>query len=431
VNAYTIPFALLLLPGVALADRYGRRRLFVLGLTVFTAGSAAAALSTSSEALIAARAIQGAGGGIVTPLTLTLLSAAVSPEHRGLALGSWGAISGLAIALGPLAGGAVVEGWSWQWIFWLNVPLGVAAVALAGARIDESTGPSRPMDLPGLGLASMGLLGIVWALVQGNELGWESPGVASPLVLGLLFTAAFVLWELKTPAPMIPMRYFGSRGFAAANVTSLLLFFGIFGSIFLLAQFLQLVKGYSALEAGIRTLPWTAMLLVIGPLAGFLSDHIGSRRLVVAGTALTAVALGWLAAISSPTVSYWELAIPFLMAGVGMSLFLAPTANAALSAVDREDEGIASGVLNTIRQVGAALGVAVLAAVFALSGSYASPGAFVSGLSSAMWVAAAVVGIGVLAAWFIPTSHTPSASRLLLGKSGTPTHSSSSRSSRR
>jgi hypothetical protein len=193
VTAYTIPFALLLLPGVALADRYGRRRLFVLGLTVFTAGSAAAALSTSIEALIAARAIQGAGGGIITPLTLTLLSAAASPERRGLALGFWGAISGLAIALGPLAGGAIVEGWSWQWIFWLNVPIGVAAVALAVARIDQSTGPSRPMDLPGLGLASMGLLGIVWARVQGNDLGWGAPGVAGPLILGPLLVTGFVL----------------------------------------------------------------------------------------------------------------------------------------------------------------------------------------------------------------------------------------------
>lgn len=417
VNAYTLPFALLLLPGAALADRYGRRRLFVLGLAAFTSGSAIAALSTSIDTLIAARAVQGAGGGVITPLTLTLLSAAVPPERRGLALGSWGAVSGLAIALGPLAGGAIVDGWSWQWIFWLNVPVGVVVVILTRAKIDESRGLTRPLDLPGLGLASIGLLGAVWALVHGNELGWGAPGVTTPLVFGVLLIAGFVFWEFRAPTPMIPVRFFSSRGFAAANVTSLLLFFGTFGSIFLLAQFLQLARGYSALEAGLQTLPWTAMLLVVGPLAGFLSDHIGSRRLVVAGTTLMAVALGWLAVISSPAVSYLGLAIPFSMAGVGMSLFFAPTANAALSAVLREEEGIASGVLNTIRQVGAVLGVAVLAAVFSRSGSYASPEHFVSGLSSAMWVGAAVVAMGVLSAWLIPASHTSSASPPLLTKS--------------
>ena len=255
VNAYTLSFAVFLLTGAALGDRFGRRRLFVIGLGIFTAASVAAALAPSVEALIAARAVQGLGGAIVTPLTLTILSAAVSPEKRGVALGAWGGIGGLAVASGPLVGGAVVEGISWQWIFWLNVPIGLVLIPLAYFRLKETYGPSTRLDLPGLALASTGLFGIVWGLVRGNAVGWSSPEIVGSLVVGALLTAAFVLWELRAPAPMLPMRFFRSRAFSAANVASLFMFFGMFGAIFLLAQFLQTVQGYSPLDAGLRILP--------------------------------------------------------------------------------------------------------------------------------------------------------------------------------
>src|SRR6266571_1357941 len=381
VNAYTLTYAVLLLTGAALGDRFGRKRMFAIGLAVFTAGSAAAALAPSIGALIVARAAQGVGGAIVTPLTLTILSAAVSPERRGLALGAWGGVGGLAIAIGPLVGGAVVDGISWNWIFWLNVPIGLVVLPLALARLTETTGTNRSLDLPGLGLASAGLFGIVFGLVRANEHGWGSLGVAGPLALGGVLLASFVAWEVRSRAPMVPMRFFRNREFSAANVTSLLMYFGMFGSIFLLAQFFQVVQGYSPLQAGLRTLPWTGMPILIAPLAG---------------------ALSWLAAISSPAVPYGHLVAPFVMAGVGMSLFFAPTANVVLSAVRREEEGKASGVNNTIREVGGVFGVAVLATVFSAVGSYASPTAFVHGLTSAVWVGAALVGLGVVSALAIP-----------------------------
>src|SRR5712692_6758322 len=275
VNAYTLTFAVLLMTGAALGDRLGRRRVFVFGLSVFTLASAAAALAPSIGALDVARAVQGFGGAIVMPLTLTILSAAVPAERRGLALGAWGGISGLAIAFGPLVGGAVVSGISWHWIFWLNVPIGLVLLPLALLRLDESHGPFGRLDLPGLALASAGLFGIVWGLVRGNGAGWGSPEIIGALVAGAVVTALFVVWELRASAPMLPMGFFRNRTFALANVASLFMSFGMFGSIFLLAQFFQTVQGYSPLQSGLRILPWTAMPMVVAPIAGALSDRIG------------------------------------------------------------------------------------------------------------------------------------------------------------
>jgi EmrB/QacA subfamily drug resistance transporter len=333
VNAYTLTFAVLLLTGAALGDRFGRKRMFLVGLALFTAGSAAAALAPSIEWLIASRALQGVGGAIVTPLTLTILSAAVSPKRRGMALGIWGGVSGLAVALGPVVGGAIVDGLSWQWIFWLNVPIGIALLPVAFLRLTESKGENRALDLTGLALASVGLFGIVWGLVRGNAHGWTSLGVAGPIAAGVLLLGAFVLWERRAKAPMVPLRFFRSRAFSAANVTSLLMSFGMFGSIFLLAQFFQVVQGYTPLQAGIRTLPWTAMPIIVAPIAGLLSDRIGARPLLVAGMVLMAGGLAWMAAVTSPTVAYGALVPAFVMAGVGMSLYFAPVANLVLSTV--------------------------------------------------------------------------------------------------
>src|SRR5580658_5097915 len=402
VNAYTLTFAVLLLTGATLGERYGRRRMFVAGLGLFTAGSAAAALAPGIGALVAARAVQGVGAAMVVPLTLTLLSAAVTPQRRGLALGAWGAVGGLAIAIGPLVGGAVVEGASWQWIFWLNVPIGIVLLPIARARLTESHGPATSLDLPGLVLASVGLLGIVFGVVRGNDHGWTSDTVLSPIVIGALLVAAFIAWELRAREPMLPMHLFRSRAFSATNAASLLMFFGMFGSIFLLAQFLQVVQHYSPLQAGLRTLPWTAMPVFIAPIAGVLSDRIGGRPLLVTGLALQAIGLGWLAAEAGTTVPYLTLVPAFVISGVGMSLFFAPVANMVLGSVRRDKEGIDSGANNAIRELGGVFGIAVLGAVFSAHGSYASGTAFVSGLTPAVWVGGAAVAVASAAALLLP-----------------------------
>jgi len=401
VNAYTLTFAIFLLTGAALGDRFGRRRLFLVGLALFTGASAAAALAPSAGWLITARALQGVGGAIVTPLTLTILSAAVPRERRGVALGAWSGIAGLAVAMGPLVGGVVVEGISWQWIFWLNVPVGLVLLPLA-FRLSESYGPDKALDLPGLGLVSVGLLGIVWGLINGNDDGWTSPAIVAALLGGALFLAAFVAWELRTPQPMLPMRFFRDRAFAAANGASLLMYFGMFGSIFLLTQFFQTAQGFSPLESGLRVLPWTAMPMVVAPIAGALSDRIGGRPIMAAGLALQALGLAWIAAVSTATVGYASLVGPFVLSGIGMAMFFAPTANVVLSAVGRKDEGKASGTNNTIREVGGVLGVAVLASIFARYGGYESPQTFNDGLVPALWIGAIVVGAGSLVALVIP-----------------------------
>ncbi len=407
VNAYTLTFAVLLLTGAALGDRFGRRRLFALGLGIFTLGSVAAALAPSANALDIARAVQGVGGAIVTPLTLTILSAAVPKEKRGLALGAWGGIGGLAVAIGPLVGGAVVQGISWQWIFWLNVPIGLVMVPLSLTRLQESRGPDGALDLRGLGLASAGLLGIVWGLVRGNQVGWGSLEIVGALVAGAALLVAFVAWELRAPSPMLPIRFFRNRAFALTNVASLFMFFGMFGSIFLLAQFFQTVQGYSPLQAGLRILPWTAMPIFIAPIAGAMSDRIGGQRIMGVGLALQATGLAWIAAVSTATVGYGSLVLPFALSGMGMALFFAPVANVVLSAVRPDEEGKASGANNAIRELGGVFGVAVLASIFSQYGGYGTGASFVDGLTPAVWVGAGVVALGAVAAFSIPRRRRP------------------------
>ncbi|MBB4663324.1 DHA2 family efflux MFS transporter permease subunit [Conexibacter arvalis] len=414
VNAYTLAFAVLLLPAAAIGDRLGRRRIFAAGLGLFTLASAAAALAPTAEALIAARAVQGAGAAAVMPLSLTLLSEAFPAGKRGLALGIWSGVSGLGVALGPVVGGAVVEGISWHWIFWINVPIGLVLVPLSIRRLTESRGAARRLDLPGLGLAGFGLLGLVFGIVKAEDYGWTSATVLGTTIGGLLLLAAFVAWELRAPEPMLPMRFFKSRAFSATSGVSLTMYFGVFGSIFLLAQFFQTAQEYTPLEAGLRTLPWTGTTMLVAPIAGILSDRIGSRPLMAAGLALQAGALAWLAAVSTPEVAYSALLAPFVMAGAGMALVFAPAANAVLSSVRTSEAGQASGATNTIREVGGALGVSVLSTVFAGAGSYASPQAFTDGLTAALWVGAAVLAAGVLSALLVPghRSQAETAARL-------------------
>jgi EmrB/QacA subfamily drug resistance transporter len=336
------------------------------------------------------------------PLTLTILSASVPPARRGLALGAWGAIGGLAIAFGPVVGGAVVEGFSWQYIFWLNVPIGIVLVPLALTRLTETRGPAGRLDLPGVGLVSAGMFGIVWGLIRGNAQGWTSPEILTALGLGLALVAAFVAWELRAPYPMLPMTFFRNMAFSLANLASLFMFFGMFGSIFLLTQFFQTVQGYTPLQSGLRILPWTLAPMFVAPFAGAMSDKVSPKRILSIGLTLQAIALGWIAFVSTPTTAYAALIIPFVLAGVGMALFFTPMANLVLSSVGREQEGQASGANNAIRELGGVFGVAVLASVFSRYGGYATGQTFVNGMTPALWIGAVVVALGAAAAFAIP-----------------------------
>jgi EmrB/QacA subfamily drug resistance transporter len=402
VNGYTLAFAVFLLTGAALGDRFGRKRMFVAGLAIFTGASALAALSPSIEALIATRALQGFGAAIVLPLTLTLLSEAVPAQRRGAALGIWAGVSGLGVAMGPLVGGAVVEGISWQWIFWLNVPVGLVLLPLAHRMLSESYGPNSRLDLPGLALGGFGLLGLTFGIVRADVLGWTSATVVGSISAGVALLAAFLVWEARAPEPMLPPRLFRSRGFSATNGVSFAMFFGVFGSIFLLSQFFQFAQGLGPLEAGLRTLPWTAMPMVVAPVAGLLSDRIGPRPLMVAGLSLQAVALTWLSIVSEVTTPYAQLIVPFVLAGTGMALVFAPSASAVLASVRPEQAGQASGATNAIREVGGVMGVAVLASVFAANGGYTDPQAFTDGVTAAVPIGAAVLGAGALVALLVP-----------------------------
>ena len=402
VNAYTLSYAVLLLTGSALGDRLGRRRLFRAGISLFTVSSAAAALAPTAGLLILARTTQGAGAAIATPLTLTLLAEAFPPDKRGLAIGVWSGVSGIAVALGPLVGGAMVQAASWHWIFWINVPIGAVLVPLAALRLNESRGPVNHLDTSGLALGSAGLFGVVFGLIRSQSLGWGSTEVIVSLAAGLALLIAFVVTERRSRAPMLPMDFFARRAFAVTNVVSLAMYFGMFGSSFFLSQFMQNVLGNSPLQAGVKLLVWTGATMVVSPLAGYYSERYGARLFMVAGLALQAIALGWLATLVSVNTTYVSMLAPFVLAGAGMALVFAPSANAVLSSVRSDQAGQASGATNMIRELGGVLGVSVLATVFTSSGSYASPHAFVTGLVPAMWVGAAVLAAGALIALLLP-----------------------------
>ncbi|MEV8530365.1 MFS transporter [Streptomyces sp. NPDC051211] len=406
VNAYTLTFAVLLMFGAALGDRFGRRRLFIAGLTIFTGASAAAALSPGIDALIAARAVQGVGAAIMMPLTLTLLTAAVPAARRGMALGIYGAVTGLAVASGPLIGGSLTEHISWQWIFWLNVPIGLALIPLARMRLAESTAPGARLDIPGTLLISGGLFGIVYGLVNAHADGWTSAPVLTSLIAGSALIAGFVHHGFRNANAMLPMRLFRNRGFFGINFASLLMYLGMFGSIFLLSQFMQGVLGYSPTESGLRILPWTAMPMVVAPFAGILSDRIGGRPVVAAGLGFQALGLAWFALVLTSDVSYAAQLPALILSGIGMALYFAPAANVVMSTVRPAEQGVASGANNALREVGGALGVAVLASVFSAAGGYESPQAFTDGTVPALWIGAAAVGVAALLALLIPGRRT-------------------------
>ena len=407
VNAYTLAFAVLLMTAAAVGDRFGRRRVFAIGLGVFAAGSAACALAPGVGALIAARAVQGTGAAMIMPLALALLNAAVPPQRRGWAMGIFGAVTALAAVVGPVLGGAITQGIAWQWIFWVNVPIGLLAIPLALRRLEESYGPRAPLDFPGLALVTGAALGLVWGLVRGSSAGWASPEVAGTLAAGGLLLVAFTGWELRARAPMLPMRLFASRGFSAGNAAVFLWNASLTGAIFFMAQFQQVSLGQDPLGAGLRLLPWGAAPFLIAPWSGRLADRIGERPLVVSGLLLQAAGFAWIAAVASPQVAYPALLAPMIISGAGIALALPALTKVVVSSVPPGDIGKATGVFSTMRQLGGAFGVAILAAVFAAAGSYASPAAFSNGFAPAIAAAAGLALAAALAALALASRRNP------------------------
>ena len=402
VNAYNLSFAVLMITAAALGDRLGRRRMYAAGLTLFALASAACALAPSVGWLIAARAVQGAGAALVLPLGLALLTAAFPPERRGAAIGMFSAVTGIAVALGPLVGGAVVEGIDWEWIFWVNVPIGLAAAPLVLAKLREGLGSDTGLDLRGLALISAGALGIVWALVRANVAGWGSLEVVGSLAGGLALVAVFVAWERRAPEPMIPMRLFANRAFAAGNAGVFFTIASLFSCVFLFAQFLQTSLGYDPLETGLRLMPWTITFILIAPGAGALADRIGERPLMVTGLALQAIGLVWLALVVDAGATYSELLAPFVVAGIGISMAIPSGQNSVVGSIEVADLGKAAGANSMMRELGGVFGIAVVVAVFAAVGGYASPAEFSDGFAAAVIVAAGLAALGALVSLAVP-----------------------------
>jgi EmrB/QacA subfamily drug resistance transporter len=402
VNAYNLSFAVLLITAAGLGDRYGRRRFYATGLGLFAGASALSALAPTVGWLIASRALQGAGAALVLTLGLALLSAAFPPERRGAAIGLFSAVTGIAVAVGPLVGGAIAEGINWEWIFWLNVPIGLAAIPLVLSRIEESYGGDRGLDLPGLGLVSAAAFGIVWALVRGNSAGWGSLEVLGALVTGLLLVGGFVAWELRAREPMLPMRLFRSRGFSAGNAAIFFTLASLFGAVFFFAQMLQTGLGYGPLDAGLRLMPWTLTFITVAPVVGSLVERFGERPFMVGGLTLQAVGMGWIAMIADPGFRYSQFLIPSIVAGIGVSMAIPAAQNSVVGSVSLEDVGKAAGANSMMRELGGVFGVAVAVAVFAAAGSYASANAFLDGFAPAIAVVAGLSLAGALVALALP-----------------------------
>ena len=410
INAFTLTFAAGIITAAALGDRFGRRRIFVLGLGLFTAASAACALAPDAAVLVAARAVQGLGAAMVMPLSLTILVAAFPPERRGAIIGIWGALGGLGVAGGPLVGGAITQGLDWHWIFWINVPIGVVALILSRLRLAETRGPATRLDLVAAGLVAGGATGIVWGLIRAGQIGWGAVEVIAALAAGLALLAAFIVWEARATEPMLPLRLFDSRAFTASIAAGFLMSGSIFSAAFLIAQFFQIGLGYSPLEGGLRILPWTATPFLIAPIGGALSDRVGRRPVLFAGLTLQAIGLAWLAATASIETGYGLMIPPLVLAGVGISLALPVAPAAVLGSVSPADVGKASGVNSTMQRFGAAFAIAVASAVFAANGQLGTAAAFTAGFRPALTVVAAMSLLGALAALAI--SHQPPAARV-------------------
>jgi EmrB/QacA subfamily drug resistance transporter len=401
-NAYHLAFAVLLLTGAALGDRYGHRRMFAAGIALFVLASAACALSGSIGWLVAARSLQGAGAALVMPLAMAILSSAFAREERARALGIFSGVTGFALIIGPAIGGFITEGFGWRWIFWINLPIGMIAIALALTRLREDFGKVAALDIPGLGIVAAAALALVWGLLRGNVVGWTSAEVTGSLMAGLLFAVTFVVWEQRAPAPMVPLRLFQSRAFSAGIAASFVFYAAMYGVLFLLPQFLQTTLGYGPLGAGLRLMPWTATLFVTAPIAGAVVNKVGERPLVVIGLLMQAIGFGWLAMSVAPDIAYANLVLPLVCAGVGVSMAMPAVQNAVLSSVAVVEMGKASGVFNMGRFLGAVFGVALLVAAFSASGATNSAANFSTGFAAAMAVAAALSLLGAVTGLWLP-----------------------------
>ncbi|WP_160049994.1 MULTISPECIES: MFS transporter [unclassified Nocardiopsis] len=403
VNAYVLAFAGLLMAASALGDRFGRRRVFAVAVAVFTLASAWCATSSSLGELMAARVLQGAGAAALLPLSLTLTAAAVRPEHRNAAVGAWGGVNGLGIAMGPLVGGVVTETLGWNWVFWINVPVGLAALPAVLWLAGESRGGSGVFDLPGAVLITGGLVAAVWGVVNAAETGWSSPATLGALAGAAVLVCAFLLWQRRTPAPLVPLDMFRNGPFGLSLVVSLAMYFGVFGSVFLLAQYMQGPLGYAPFEAGLRTLPWTAAPMVVVPVVGLLIDRWGGGRLQALGCAMQAGALGWLALYATADLPYTAMLPALVVAGVGMGVVFAANPAVVIASVDEDRHGTASGVNNTVREFGGALGIAAISTVFVLfhPGGAPTDAAFVEAMRPAVLAGALVTAVGAAAALFI------------------------------
>ncbi|WP_433627794.1 DHA2 family efflux MFS transporter permease subunit [Nocardia sp. CA-120079] len=402
INAYNLSFAVLLMAGAALGDRYGRRRVLVGGLALFSAASAGCALAPTLGLLIAARTAQGIGAAAIMPVAVALLSAAFQPEQRTKALGLFAAATGLATLGGPLVGGAVVQGLAWQWIFWLNLPIGAVLIPLVRTRLAESVGEARRLDFLGIALVSVAAFGIVWGLIRGNESGWAGAEVVLAFLAGAVALIGFVRWELRTTAPLIPMRFFASRAFSAGNAVGFLLAASIFSGAFFFAQFLQIVQQQGPLGAGLRLAPWTITLFLVAPIAGKQVNRFGERPLVVTGLLMQAVGYGWIARTAGPDLPYIAMIAPFVISGVGVSMAIPAAQSAVLRAVPMPAVGAASGTYNTLRQLGGAFGIAVPAAVFAAVGGFTGTRDFSDGFAAAIGTAALLALLGAAIGLLIP-----------------------------
>lgn len=403
INAYVLTFACLLLPAAAVADRFGRRRLFAAGLVLFAAASTVAALAPNVGVLIAARAGEGMGAAIIMPVSLTLISDAFPVEKRGAAIGMWGAVSGVAVAIGPVFGGAVISGLNWHWIFWFNVPVGLVAGLLSLSRLTESYGPQQPLDIYGLVLACVGLFLLVWGLVRVSSAGWGSAQVVSALIGGAAIVAAFIVVEGRRRAPMVRLDLFRNKAFNSASWVNFFMYAPLFGALFLMSQFLQSGLGDSPLKAGLHLLVWTGVSMFIAPVVGPMADKYGNRPFMALGLALQAIGFGWIAIVAKPDMGFGELIGPLLCAGVGIGIVFPTVANGVMTSVGADETGIAAGTSATLREVGAVLGVALTATVFAHPGNYTSHQTFISNFSHALWLCAALSAVGIVVSLTYPS----------------------------
>ncbi len=415
VTGYALSFAVLMLTGGKLADMYGRRRVFLLGLAVFALSSLACGLAGSADLLIGARVVQGVGAAFMMPATLSIISATFPPRERGAALGTWAGVSAVALAIGPLVGGLITEHISWHWIFYVNVPVGVLAIAATLVIVPESrdTSHEQRLDVPGLLVSGAGLLALAYALIEGNHSGWSSPTILSLFAIAAIALVAFVLLELHQRLPMMDLSLFRQGTFAGANIVALLVSLAMFGVFFFVSLYMQNVLGYSAVKAGATFLPMTVLIILVAPIAGKTSDRLGSRWLMATGMSLVGVSLLLYAQLDAGS-GFWNLLPAMLTGGVGMAMSMSPMTAAALGAVPVAKAGVGSGILNTFRQVGGALGIAIMGAIFAdrsaaaLSGGASRQDAFMAGFTRSLYVAAAFAfGAAVVAALLVRTHHAP------------------------